>query len=320
MTRVMVDVKKLFRRMAQNWPAKVLSIVAAIFLFAFHRMNDLQERNFSVPLYVDAAENLIPGSLYPQNVRITIRGGNNIYNVSTADIEARLDLSRYSEPGVYKAQVLIQRKGSATEAEILEINADPPEISLELDTKISKIVPVAPNYQGYPEQGFEMVSFTLEPKQVIIDGPEKILSAISELKTEFIDLRGRNADFTVRVRMENPTPLIVIRSDQLIEFRGFIKELILINNFDNLPVTARALNNSFEAVLDPPSASVRVYGVQSMLEGINAAMVSLIVDCGDIAEPGLYELPVLVEAGEGIEYDRVEPETIQVEIRQKVIE
>ena len=310
----MIDIKKLTIKIAENWPAKVLSLVAAIFLFAFHRMSDLQERNFSVPLRLDIAGNLMPGSNYPQNVRIIIRGGNSIYNISAADVEALVDLSKYSEPGIYKAQVQIQRKGGAAENDILEISADPAEISLELDTRISKTVPIVPNYQGYPVQGYEMVSFSLVPNQAVIDGPEKLLASITELKTEYIDLRGQNSDFTAQYRIENQNPLITIRGDRTIEFKGFIKELILINNFENLPINIRNLGENFTAVINPPLASVRVYGVQSMLDGINTDMVTLSIDCRDISDRGLYEMPVVVEAANNIEIDRVEPEIVQVEI------
>ena len=126
----MVDYRKILVRVAEKWPAKVLSIVAAIFLFAFHRMNDVQERFFSVPLHLDINSELIPSSTYPHNVRITMRGPNSIYHITETDIEARLDFSRFTEPGLYRVPVQIQRKGSAEETEILELIVDPAELSL----------------------------------------------------------------------------------------------------------------------------------------------------------------------------------------------
>ena len=313
----MIDYKKIIVRITEKWPAKVLSVVAAIFLFTFHRMSDIEERYFSVPLNLDIAGNLSPSSIYPQNVRVTLRGNNNIYNISETDIEARLDLTKYSEPGIYKTQILIHRKGNAADTEILDITVEPAELTLEIDTRISKTVPLVPNFQGYLEQGYEIISYNLEPKQVIVDGPEKLLFSISEIKTDFIDLRGHNNDFAAHVRIINPNQLIRIRGDLIAEFRCFIKELIFINNYNNIQIHVRELEDSLEAILDPPAASVRVQGEQSLLEGIRANMILLSINCKDITEPGVYELPVVVEADTEIKIDRVEPEIIKVEIHKK---
>ncbi|MDR0472994.1 MAG: hypothetical protein LBH43_04930 [Treponema sp.] len=313
----MVDFKKIQRQVSENWPAKVLSIVAAIFLFAFHRTNDFQERIFSVPLNIEIPANLVPSSSYPQNIRITLRGTNRIYDISPADIEAYIDFSRFSEPGIYKVQVGIQQKGSAADAGILEINADPAEINLELDNRVSKVIPITPNYSGYPEQGYEMVSFLLEPNQVIIEGPEKFLLTLFELKTEYIDLKSRKADFSEQVLIENTNPFISIRGDNTVEFKGFIKELILIKNLDRLGINVIGLNESFEAILDPPVALARIYGVQSMLD---SGMVTLNVDCSNITAAGFYELPLSASTQNNIGINRLEPENIKVEIKQREIQ
>ena len=314
-----MDYKKIIARAAEKWPAKVLSVVAAIFLFAFHRMNDLQERYFSVPLNLDISSNLIPGSDYPRNVRITLRGPNNIYHITETDIEAYLDFAKIAEPGSYRVPVQIRRKGSAAEMEILEIIADPAELSLELDTKITRNVPLTPSFQGYLEPGYEMVSYTLEPNQAVIDGPMKLMSGILELSTDFIDLRGRNAEFSVRVRIVNPNQLIFMRGDGTAEFRGFIKELIVISTIEKFPIGVTGLAETFEAVLNPPEVLVRIRGIQSMLDNVSPESEALLlsVDCGGIGETGVYELPILAVTEEGLSVERLEPETVRVEIRLK---
>jgi YbbR domain-containing protein len=190
------------------------------------------------------------------------------------------------------------------------------ELSLELDTKMSKYVPLSPSFQGYLESGYEMVSYTLEPNQVVIDGPLKLLTGISELSTESIDLRSRNADFSSQVRIMNPNPLLVLRGDGMTEFKGFIRELIEIKNFDNLPITVNGLNNEFEAVLESASASVRIQGVQNQLDVFDPQNI-ISIDCSAIEEAGTYELPLIVTVDPELTVDRREPETVRVIVTQK---
>jgi YbbR domain-containing protein len=312
-----VDYKKILSRIAEKWPAKVLSVAAAILLFAFHRMGDLQERFFSVPLQVDMNGTLIPAGSYPRNIRITLRGDiNSIYHVAEEDVEVRLDLAKYGEPGLYRIPVQLNRKGTAAEAETLEIDLEPMEISLELDTKMSKYVPLSPAFQGFLETGYEMVSYTLEPNQVVIDGPMKLLAGIPELFTESIDLGSRNGDFALRVRIMNPNPLVVIRGEGAAEFSAFVRELILIKNFEELPIGVTGLREDLEAVLDPPAAALKIRGLQNDLDLLSGETL-LTVDCSALTEPGFYELPLTVSADPGLLVERTDPETIRVELVRK---
>jgi len=108
------DVKKTLAMIANNWPAKVLSIGLAIFLVVFHRMNLLQNRFFSVPLKIETPGNLIPASSYPRMVRVTLRGeANGINPILEDDIEAYLDLSKHTEAGSYREPVQIRKLGTA---------------------------------------------------------------------------------------------------------------------------------------------------------------------------------------------------------------
>jgi hypothetical protein len=312
----LIDYKKHLAKLTEKWHIKVLSVVAAIFLFTFHRMGDLRERFFSVPLRLDLNSGLTPGSPYPRSIRVTLRGdANSVYPVTEDDIEAFVDLSMYSEPGVYKAPVRIQRGSTPAETENLEIRVEPMEISVELDVKGNKKVPLAASFQGLLEQGYELVSFELNPMEAVIDGPVKILSGISELSTESIDLRGRNADFSTPVRIINPSPLLTIRGGASAEFSGFIRELIMIRNFEELPVAVKDLAGGFTAELHPPTASARILGVQRRLNEFTGEGI-FSVDCSAIEVPGSYELPLAVTVEEELIVERKEPETIRVEVRR----
>jgi hypothetical protein len=62
-----------------------------------------------------------------------LRGeGDLIKNVMESDIEAYVDISRYTEKGVYNVPVQVRRNGTAFNAEGLETTPDPREINMEL--------------------------------------------------------------------------------------------------------------------------------------------------------------------------------------------
>jgi len=312
-----VDYKKMLARITEKWPAKVISLVVAIILFAFHRMGDMQERFFSVPLQLNTDNNLVPSRPYPRNIRVILRGDTNtIYYIAENDIEAFLDLTRYSEPGVYNVPVQINKKGTAFETESPEITVDPAEITMELDTRMSKQLPVSPRFQGYIESGYEMISHTLTPNQMIVDGPTKLMGSITELSTELIDLRSRNSDFSVRVQIVNPNPLLSLRGVSSAEFTGFIRELIMVKQFEELPIRIRGLSGELQASIEPVSASIRIHGIQKQMDLLDDQQL-LEADCSALTEPGVYQVPLSVSVPPELVVDRKDPEHITVTVALK---
>jgi YbbR domain-containing protein len=203
--------------------AKALSIAFAVFLFVFHRMSSLQTRFFSVPLTVETNAAFVPASAYTRIIKVSLRGdANGIFPIQEDDIEAYIDLKKYESEGMYGVPVQIRRKGSALGVEPLEISVEPVEISIRLDRKTSKYIPIRANMRGEVESGFELVSHSLYPAQAVLDGPFDVLNSISELYTDYIDLDGRREDFSVTVNIMNRDPLIVIRGSGITEFRCHI--------------------------------------------------------------------------------------------------
>ena len=58
--------RNLLAMLVNNWPAKILSVVAAIILFLSYRIGTLEERYFTVPLQIRVNESYMPSSPYPR--------------------------------------------------------------------------------------------------------------------------------------------------------------------------------------------------------------------------------------------------------------
>lgn len=314
----MLNARKLLIKAAENWPAKVLSIALAIILFVFHRMSMLENRFFSVPLNLEIDGNLVPASSYPRMVRVSLRGdANSIYPILEEDIEAYLDLTKYTGEGHYRAPVQVRKKGTALGVNAVEISVDPLEVSVDLDQKISKLVSVTPNFRGYLEPGYELVSYSLSPNQVVVDGPPKAMSGLSGLFTEFIDLDGKRESFSSTVRIMNRDPLVIIRGEGTTEFHGFVQGLLIIRTLEDMPIAARNLDERLAAELETGTGNVRVEGNQIELEAYEASAFALFLDCSELGQEGIYTLPVQAELPQGIALIQCEPEEVTVRVGMK---
>ena len=218
---------KLLKKITEKWPVKVLSVAAALIISIFYRMNTLETRFFSVPLKIETNSALVPSNSLANAVRISLRGEpDGIQQIIEEDIEAYIDIGKYTSEGTYRAPVQIRKKGSALGVAPLEISVLPIEISLVLEQNVVKSVPVFPVFMGAISQGFELADRQIIPDTIIAEGPRSALEDIKEFNTEIIDIDRRYENFSVRVNIINNNPLIVIHGDRMIEFRGTINQII----------------------------------------------------------------------------------------------
>jgi len=303
-----LDVRKILSRASENWPAKVLSIAVAIVIFVFHRMSTLEHRFFSIPLQTELEPSIAPASVYPRMIRVSVRGESVlIHSLSEEDIEPYVDLKGKGK-GTYRARVQFRKKGNALGIEPLEIKVEPVEISLTLDNRISKLVNLKTVMRGSVRQGYELVSYSTRPAQVILDGPVELISAISEISTEIVEMEGRTDDFSMMLPILNDNFLINIRGSTMVEFRASIKPIVGLGSLTALPIRIYNLDERFVAELDVRTASIRFSGSQIEIENYVPNDGLLFVDLSGITQTGTYSLPVIANLDPDFTLIRQDPE------------
>jgi YbbR domain-containing protein len=215
--------EKLLAKITEKWPVKILSLAAAVIISVSYRMSTLETRFFSVPLQIESSETLIPAVVFASTVRISLRGeADGIQPILEEDIEAYIDLTRYTAEGNYRVPVQIRKKGSALGVEPLEISVLPIEIPLLLEQRVTKNISVFPVLSGTVAQGYELTYQSLIPGSVIAEGPRSVLDSRLDFYTETINLDRRYDDFSIMVNIINDNPLISIQGNRMHEFRGSI--------------------------------------------------------------------------------------------------
>ena len=307
--------KKMIAKIAENWPAKALSVAIAIILFVFHWMNTLTTRHFSIPLTVQIGTEFVPANSFPRTVRIALRGDDdNIKSIAEADITAFVDLNRYHTGGWHRVPVQIQKTGSALGVEPLEITVNPPEISVLLDINDSKTVPLIVNMTGRTPSGFDLADFSISPNEITVTGPFSILESITEFHTETVNLHGKSGDFTETVNIINTNSLVNIRGGGTVEFSGIILPSVQVRTIENIPVIFTGLDRRFSADAGGRTGSVRIEGEQRRLDLFRPPQGFLSIDCSGLTDAGTYTLPVRVNLPDGLRLIRQDPEEINLTV------
>jgi len=295
-----VNGRRILRALLSDLPVKVICLTAAAILFLFHRVNTMTERFFSVPLQVSTPAGLAIASSYPGSVRITLRGSeDSIYPILEEDIEATANLENAHTPGVFRVPVRIARHGTAANVEPLEIKVEPQELTFTLDQLAERKVNIVPDVRGSPAYGYEMVQTGVTPPALFVRGARSRVQALTSLSTEEIDLSGRTAAFTSRVKVLAPGALLRIVGEAFVDFHGTIQEAVTSRTFENVPLTAVDIPAGFFPRGALPLGTLSLQGPQIALDGMRSEQVRLLVDFARARKAGQYTLHPRPEAPAG---------------------
>ena len=283
-----------------QWPAKIISLAAAVILFMLYHISTLEEKFFSVPIKILQPRGLAIATPYPHSARITMRGeADKIFSIEAADMEVVADLSRYSSEGQFRVPLQLIRRSAALEVEALEMRMEPAEIKVRLEFQQVKSLKVAPRLKGLPAHGYELVQYTIRPSIAEAAGPRSQLQGLNSLRTEEIDLAGRAEDFSLKVKIVPESDLIDLPAGGSVEFRGVIREAEVIRTFEPLEMVSIDLPPGLKVAAPLPQGGVKLQGTQIAVESLNPSQIRLLVDCADIAAPGEYSLQVKADLPTG---------------------
>ncbi len=299
--------------LTSNWKAKIGSTLLAALLIILNRSLLLEDRIYTVPLNVLLHNSMVLGEQVQPSIRILIRAeGRKISGVRNEDFRTTVDFSSIEAPGTYSRRIIVQRIDDALALDPVELQVDPPELNVSLERKLRKSVPVESTIIGFPATGYKLVSATLNPAIIQIEGPESLVSSISSLGTSEISMTERRSSIVQRVRVEHENPLISFPSGSLVEFRATIEETPILNTFEAIDIVVIDLNENLRITRPLPAAAVRVQARVETIEKLTLGDVQVTVDASRITESGTYSLATEVQLPEGVNLLGVEPERVDV--------
>jgi hypothetical protein len=310
-----VSRKGFWVRVFADWPAKVLSIAAALLMFFFYRLNRLEDRFVSVPLSVTVNDEFVPSNALPRSVRLALRGeSSSLFSVLEDDLRASVDLSAARGEGLVHSVVVVEKKGSALGIDPLEVRAEPSEVAANLERKARKTVAITPSFRGYLAPGYELATFDLNPAEAEVQGPASAVARVIDLSTDFIELTGRTSDFSAEVRLFSKDPFVGVSGRGQSTFKATVQQAIEYKRFDGVPIAIVGLVEGLALGDPPPSGALRLQSSKAQLRGFALPEGILYIDCAGVRRAGVYTLPVSARLPEGFALDSIDPESVTIRV------
>jgi YbbR domain-containing protein len=198
------------RETARTWGLRLLALGIAIGIW-FNA--SLQDRLASSERLVEASVSynrprgfMIINPVPTVNVRLS-GSKKAIRRLNPQTVDVTVELSQRQEGMV----TINLGPESVTAPEGLEVvSIEPSSIRVELAREITQRVPVVAKLNGEPAAGAVVGEPEIFPSQVLVSGPDSMISRIDHLSTIPISLDGRALTFEVSVPMVTPDPLIQI--------------------------------------------------------------------------------------------------------------
>ncbi len=306
-------------KLIDNWPAKVIAFATALFLYAYYQISSLDTRTLTVPLEIRGITSMEPVGHVNRYVRISLRGDSaDINHLSRDDFKAYIDVSREDTSGTVRSRVYIDLSEQATAMNVLSVDVTPAEVTLELEKRIARYVPVEPVLVGEVPYGYEVTSVTCEPPQVRIYGAEKLINSVETLATDGIFLDYRTTGFSEKKSPYSPNSGISWDSTDSVNVTVAITPQMTEKTFSNVPLAILNTRSDLEYEIQTTRrGEIVLNGSVLSFERYSSSPVGLFIDGSSLTKDGTYTVPVVAGVSQQFGVSLFSPKEVVVLVREK---
>ena len=310
-----MNTKKLINAFTDNIIAKVVCLVAAILLYILHQVSVLEKKTFTVPLEVYSDGLYSNLTSVPQFVKVTVRTkADNINSVTPKEINASLNLNSFTDEGTYNVPVALSLSQSLMLLDPLELQVKPEFITVTLDEKVEKYVPVIPSVSGEVSHGYVIKAIEVVPSTVKITGPKKVVEKTNYIYSEKVNVKGAAKGFSVKVPLDNINRLVTAHEEEKFKVTVSITPAPSEQSFKGIVPALIHLDEKFITSGKIPPMSFTLAGTVPVMESFKLDSSSVYIDLSAVKAAGRYELPVLFSLPAGISVKEKNYENVTLEL------
>ncbi|TWT02537.1 YbbR-like domain-containing protein [Planomicrobium sp. CPCC 101079] len=268
------------------WFLRITALLLAFLLFFSVKADDnaanpvetttMTEKIEDVELevYYDNTNLMVSG--VPETVDVTITGPASIVQTARQikDFTLFVDLR---ELPIGEHQVPVQTENLS---EQLRVRVDPSVVDVSIEERVTQEFRIDPEMnERLLKEGFVLKSMEVDPKNVMVTGPQSVIDAISFVKATVTGEQGLDNSFTaeanVRVLANDLTKLENVTIEP-----GVVDVNVNIEEYSKeVPVTIKQNGNPKEGIaidsLESSSDTVQIYGPQTAVDQIEEYVVEI---------------------------------------------
>ena len=194
---------------------KIMSIALAALLWLVVAGEQVVERALRIPLeFTNMPTQLEPVGEPPNVMDVRLRGSSGrLSRIAAGEVVAVVDLQG-ARPGQRLFHVSASDVRAPFGVEVVQVA--PSSLYMTFEPSATKPVPIVPEVEGNPADGFEIVTRTAEPAIVDIIGPQSAVAAVMAAITEPVSVAGASATIVKTVSVGVADPSVRLKSIDLV--------------------------------------------------------------------------------------------------------
>ncbi|HIC56771.1 MAG TPA: hypothetical protein EYO94_05175, partial [Acidobacteria bacterium] len=176
---------------------------------------------------------------------------------------------------------------------------------------VPRTVPVVPDIEGQPAEGFAVGRISTVPESVEIVGPRSLLDSVVEAITEPVSIEGSDERVQALVTIGVSDRVLRLRTPSSAEVTVEIVPAPVERNMQGVTISSRNLEPDLEVLFEPSSIAVGVRGSEALLQAMEEGEIEAFIDLAGLSA-GRYNLPVTVVSSADLGITHIDPPNVLV--------
>src|SRR6476469_6657076 len=192
----------------EDWALKLIALVITLALwFIVTGLSTPTTKRMTIPLNLNIASSAQVTNQPQEFVEIEVSGDKRkVEQLNKAELAASIDLTDV-QPGDRAIPLTPETVYVPLPQGIKLTEVQPSRLAVKLELVDEQDVEVLVDVIGAPAPGFEVYQTSVLPQKIRVRGPASIVSTLSYVQTERIDLTGRREDLPAKqVAVTSPDP------------------------------------------------------------------------------------------------------------------
>jgi YbbR domain-containing protein len=194
---------------------KIMSIGLAALLWLVVAGEQVVERALRIPLeFINRPAQLEPVGEPPNMMDVRLRGSSGrLSRIASGEVVAVVDLQG-ARPGQRLFHVSASDVRAPFGVEVVQVA--PSSLYMTFEPSATKTVPIVPEVEGDPADGFEIATRSADPAVVDVIGPLSAVAAVMAAITEPVSVAGASATIVRTVNVGVADPSVRLKSADLV--------------------------------------------------------------------------------------------------------
>lgn len=255
-----------------NLAVKALSLVLAVTVFLL--VNTDKEREIRVRAFLEykyPADKVLTSDRLDE-VTVTIKGPwRRLRNFDERELN-RITLDLSTTP---TGEVPITPDLVSLPPGLSVVSIAPRGVRVAFDKRVEKTVEVTPVVEGRPDFGYVVAEQKVVPPTVRVRGGERLLAALTSIRTHEISVQGKTESFDARIDLAPPAG-VETDPGQHVTISVRIEEELVTRRLPRLPIAIQAEGGGVEArwAVEPAQVEVTLTGARLAIEKAKDKLVA----------------------------------------------